>query len=189
MTELERLHDNRDVGRAPGLWLTLHADLGDRADEVLERILSAIGTWIPIAEQVVATLGHWPGRAAWPPPEEIEPLLPTWLIEQFRTQPEDIPPQNDWILNYMSWLESMEERCWEWWGYARDGRNLSIEMVVDEFPCPVGELCFGDYAICKPIADGWRYQAINLADVTRGCTKSLHGVSVFHESPWCERVP
>jgi hypothetical protein len=161
MTESERFLANAERGRAPGLWLTLRLELGDRADEVAARFLTAMGTWITMSEAARATRGpdeevwfeegqeaNWPSfepsdnEAGWPTDDYLQALLPHWLYSHFDKPAKGATLAASDYPDYPSWLYVMRRRCWEWWGCKRDGHMLTVQLVVDGFPCPTGALTY-----------------------------------------------
>lgn len=140
--EVERFSTNIFRGHAPGLWVTLHIDLGRDADTVQEKFLSVIGSWLRIAEPVHQRYGFPCRRERFPPPEEIATQLPDWFIKDFAAYTEQEVIDSDWRYLYVSWVWAMEERCWNWWGYERHSGSLIVQLQVDGWPCPTEELAY-----------------------------------------------
>lgn len=140
LTERERFDSNSLRDRPPGLGLTLRIDLGEQADETLAKIQEVISAWIPIAERVWLEHGPFPSDEEYPPPEELEGVLPLWFIEALKSKSPEQVPGDAWRLDDIEWLDAIENRCWQWWSYRRDGALMTVRVVVDGLPCPVGEL-------------------------------------------------
>ena len=119
--ELERFTTNSWKGRAEGLWYTIIIGLGSQLDETQERFLAVIGSWLHIAEPIHRKHGLPCEREVFPTPEEIAPQLPQWFVDDFTAYTAQEVRESDWRYPYISWLWAMEERCWNWWGYERDG--------------------------------------------------------------------
>ncbi len=134
MSELGRFRSNQEQGRAPGLWLTLKVDAGEKAVETAERFLEVIGSWISAVEELEQT------QQAWPTDEQWEQLLPRWFIETFQRHTPQEVHESGWLWDYGSWLDSMKERVWRWWGYQRTGRTLTVQLQLDSWPYSIGTL-------------------------------------------------
>ena len=140
--ELERFTTNTWKGRAEGLWYTIVIGLGSQPDETQERFLAVIGKWLHIAEPVHRKYGFPCEREVFPTSEEIAPQLPQWFMDDFAAYTDDEIMQSDWRYFYESWLWAMEERCWNWWGYERNGNSLIVQLQVDGWPCPTEVLVY-----------------------------------------------
>ena len=141
-SELERFTENTWKGHAPGLWLTVRIVLGSDADVVQERFLSAISTWLHLAEPIHQKHALDGTRKVFPDPQEIAPRLPGWFIDDFKAYTKQQVLESDWRYFYESWVDAMEQRCWTWWGYERSGDMLVVQLQVDGWPCPTEELAF-----------------------------------------------
>lgn len=141
-SELERFMTNTWTGHAPGLWLTVRIDLGNDADLVQQRFLSAISAWLQIADPIHREYGLDRNREVFPAPQDIAPRLPKWLIDDFDAYTEQQVLESDWRYYYESWVDAMEERCCTWWGYERIDDTLIVQLQVDGWPCPTEELAF-----------------------------------------------
>lgn len=140
--ELERFTSNSWQGRAPGLWVTLRIDLGHDADAVQARFLEVIDRWLHLAGPIHRQYGFPCSGDDFPAPEAIAPELPAWLIDDFRAFTDDEVRQSEWRFFYESWVWSMAERCWNWWGYERSENTLIVQLQVDGWPCPTEELVY-----------------------------------------------
>jgi hypothetical protein len=140
--ELERFSTNAWQRRAEGLWYTIAIGLGSQADEVQAKFLEVMGSWLRITEPVHRIYGLPCERERFPPPEELAPRLPDWFMATFAADSDQEIVESDWRFVYASWLWAMEERCWNWWGYKRNGESLTIQLQVDGWPCPTGELVY-----------------------------------------------
>ena len=63
-------------------------------------------------------------------------------MDDFAAYTDDEIMQSDWRYYYESWLWAMEERCWNWWGYERNGNSLIVQLQVDGWPCPTEVLVY-----------------------------------------------
>lgn len=140
--ELERFITNAWKGHAEGLWYTIVIGLGSQPDDVQTRFLGVIGSWLRIAEPVHEKHGLPCEREVFPTFEEIAPQLPQWFVDDFAAYTDQEVRESDWRYPYVSWVWSMEERCWNWWGYERDGNSLIVQLQVDGWPCPTAELVY-----------------------------------------------
>ena len=140
--ELERFTTNAWQGRAKGLWYTVVIGLGSHSDQVQRKILGVIESWLRIAEPVHREHGVYCGREVFPPADDILFQLPEWFIEDFAAHTEQEILDSDWRYSYVSWIWAMEERCWNWWGWERNGDELIIQLQVDGWPCPTEELVY-----------------------------------------------
>ena len=132
--ELERFRSNQQQGQAAGLWLTLHLRLGEKPEETAEKFLAVLASWLSTAAELEQTQTDWPTDEQW------ATILPAWFIETFQGHtPQDIL-QSDWLWDYSSWLDSMQNRVWEWWGYQRTDSLLTIQLQLSSWPYSVGAL-------------------------------------------------
>jgi hypothetical protein len=144
------------LAQPPGLGLNVRIDLGEQPHETMARILEVVAAWIPIAERVWRDHGLWASEEEYPPPEELEPLLPPWFVDALNAQLRDDVAASDWRLGYRAWLHAMENRCWQWWSHRQDGRLVTVAIVVDGFPCPVRELvCLARLAGAAAVEIEW----------------------------------
>lgn len=134
ISELERFRSNQEQGRAPGLWLTLHIDLGETADETAAKFLRVIDTWLSVIKQLIDTQGTWPNDEQW------ERLLPQWFVATFKEHSFEEIQKSDWLWDYSSWIDSMKNRVWWWWSYRRKHNTLIVELQLDSWPYSVGTL-------------------------------------------------
>jgi hypothetical protein len=134
MSELERFQLNNEQGLAPGLWLTLHINLGEKPDEAANKFLSVINSWIKAVEELEST------KKAWPTDEQWEQLLPPWFIETFKGYTVQEIHDSGWRWDYGSWLDSMRDRVWQWWGYWRDDGSLTVQLQLASWPYSMGPL-------------------------------------------------
>ena len=116
--------------------------LGSQPDEAQAKFLGVIGSWLQLAEPIHREYGFPCGRDVFPTPEEIAPHLPKWFIDDFAALTEREIMESDWRYFYKSWMWAVEERCWNWWGYERNGDSLTIQLQVDGWPCPSEELVY-----------------------------------------------
>jgi hypothetical protein len=135
MNELERFHTNACGGQvAPGLWLTLQIDLGEKPDETMESFLDVMHSWLEVAAELDPEEDNWPTNEQW------KQLLPPWFIATFEDYSLQEARESGWRWHYGSWLDSMKERVWTWWGYQRRDKILLIELQLDSWPYSVGAL-------------------------------------------------
>src|SRR2546430_4780301 len=134
MSELERFRSNQEQGRAPGLWLTLKINLGEHPNETAGQFLGVIASWLRVVEELGNT------QEAWLTDDRWEQLLPSWFIETFRGYTPQEIHESGWRWDYGSWLDSMKERVWRWWGYQRTGRTLTVQLQLDSWPYSISTL-------------------------------------------------
>jgi hypothetical protein len=135
MNELERLRSNCKRGQvAPGLWLTLQVDLGQKPNETAKNFLGVIQSWISVVEERGTAQETWPTDKQW------EHLLPSWFIRTFKESTPDDIHESGWRWDYGSWLDSMRERVWQWWGYQQDDKILTVQLQLDSWPYSIGAL-------------------------------------------------
>jgi hypothetical protein len=46
--------------------------------------------------------------------------------------------ESNWRWDYGSWLDSMRQRVWQWWGYQEMGGVLTMQLWLDSWPYSIG---------------------------------------------------
>src|SRR6266436_6635572 len=135
MNELARFQSNCKQGQvAPGLWLTLRVDLGEKPNETAKKFLGVVQNWIKAVEE------RGTAEETWPTDEQWEQLLPSWFVETFKGYTPQEIHQSGWRWDYGSWLDSMKERVWQWWGYQQEDGILTVQLQLDSWPYSIGAL-------------------------------------------------
>ena len=134
MSEFERFQMNNKQGYAPGLWLTLHIDLGKQSQETLEKILGVMNAWISTVDLQQGNQETWPSDEQW------QEILPNWFIDTFKGHSIEEILASKWLWDYSSWIDSMRNRVWEWWGYQQYDSMLTIQLQLDSWPYSISAL-------------------------------------------------
>jgi len=135
MNELERFQSNCKQGQvAPGLCLTLQVDLGEKPNETAKNFLGVVQSWLKAVEEQRSA------EETWPTDEQWKQLLPSWFVETFKADTPQQIHQSGWRWDYGSWLDSMKERVWQWWGYQQENGILTVQLQLDSWPYSVGAL-------------------------------------------------
>jgi len=135
MNELERFQSNCKQGQvAPGLWLTLRVDLGEQPNQTAKNFLGVIRSCLEAIEARGIT------EEIWPTDEQWKQLLPSWFVKSFEGYTPQEIYEGSWRWDYGSWLDSMKERVWHWWGCQQNNRVLTVQLQLDSWPYSIGAL-------------------------------------------------
>lgn len=130
-TELSRIDHNNSLGMFPFNPWSFEVDLGEQPEVSIERLLTVVRE---ISNQS-------PER--WPSDDDWRARLPAWLkvaipelskeeIDQLLAE----TPKEKWDSlpwEFLSWLDALRDRGWEWWGYIRGDirRNDCVAYYTD----------------------------------------------------------
>ena len=130
--ELERIQNGLDKDRKPpGGWLTVDIESTFADEKAARRGSQDI---IDVMKFIIASETEGGLRA------ESEVKLPKWLLQTFRefskAELDEMLKTKQWGTEWTrgSWVNSINDRVWQWWSHGVQGNTIVIQLIVDGWP-------------------------------------------------------